>query len=143
MQVAVVSTTSDQEYTLGCYRETSDRQIVIDLCHRAHRSARQVQATLLHELCHAAAGPGHGVVFFREVERLLVEDAPIYVDFGFYANEPEMAQVLDELPECRRMREHQERRRRMREWARRRLLLGGLLDDRLPDAAGDDQGDER
>ena len=58
VRAAVIATIDDDHHTLGCHDAISDCQVVIDLCRRTHRSARQIRVTLLHELCHAAAGPG-------------------------------------------------------------------------------------
>src|ERR1051326_1090404 len=91
----------------SCY--ATARQILIDLTQ--HRSDRSVRSSLLHELCHAAAGPrsrGHDIYFFREVERLLAAGAPIRIDFLYYEHGQDVdPDMLDMLPRCDEMRRRQ------------------------------------
>jgi hypothetical protein len=52
--------------------------VVIDVS--KHRSDRHVRSTVLHEMCHiAAGGPGHNSRFMAQAERLLRLKAPIAV----------------------------------------------------------------
>lgn len=73
---------------IGGYADFPAKEIAVDV--KAHRK-RNVPAryTLLHEMCHAAAGPndnmdsdGHGSPFLREVDRLLAAGAPWRISFG-------------------------------------------------------------
>lgn len=64
------------------------RRIALDV--GRHESDRSIRDTLLHEMCHAAAGRdvyGHGYRFWQQVERLLRRGAPIGV------SEPEAPQL--------------------------------------------------
>jgi hypothetical protein len=109
----LIPTSMEECFTLG-YLNRTGRLIVVDLLRRPHKSDRQIRTTLVHELCHTITGAGHGSAFFGEVERLLVQRAPIHERFSNYPNVP---LILARLPECRRRYERQERRRQMRAWA--------------------------
>jgi hypothetical protein len=77
---------------LGIYY-SKKRQIAIDVDN--HRTDREIRATLLHEMAHAAAGSkglAHGYAFWEQIERLLRQKALIDVTsseaphLGNYAN---------------------------------------------------------
>lgn len=61
--------------------EWRKRSIKIDVL--SHRTNRELRSTLLHEMCHAAAGPhgsrGHDLKFFEQMEMLLKKGAPVTV----------------------------------------------------------------
>jgi hypothetical protein len=93
--------------------DSKAKQIIIDLVQ--HRSDSGVRSTLLHELCHAAAGHrsrGHDIYFFWEVEKLLAVGAPIRVNFVYYEHGREVdPDLLDLLPRCAEIRQRQKARR--------------------------------
>ena len=61
----------------------SERLVVVDPT--KHPSDKSVRSTLLHEMCHVGAGVqariAHGVEFFKELERLLRQKAPVSISF--------------------------------------------------------------
>jgi predicted metal-dependent hydrolase len=58
------------------------RKSFIQIDSNKHTSDRELRATLLHEMAHAAARePGHGVKFFAQMERLIKLGAPVTVKF--------------------------------------------------------------
>jgi hypothetical protein len=65
-----------------CYGEwlLKQREIRIDI-DRHEGNDREIRSTLLHEMCHVAAGPDHNSKFWAEIERLLCRRAPIAVGF--------------------------------------------------------------
>ncbi|MCI0617213.1 SprT-like domain-containing protein [bacterium] len=64
------------------------RCIRIDI--EKHKSDREVRSTLLHEMCHAAAGRkerySHGSAFCEQLEMLLRAGAPITINFPEFGN---------------------------------------------------------
>jgi SprT-like family len=99
-----------------CYRR--EKRIEIDP--NQHTSDRELRATLLHEMAHAAARePGHGVRFFAQMERLIRLGAPVTVR----SPEAGLAQILANIvpkrfPLVREKMEHAEnlRARRIIAW---------------------------
>ncbi len=73
----VVQAELSQERSYG-YCDSRRKRFVIDP--DRHSSDRELRATLLHEMAHAASRePGHGVGFFAQMERLIKLGAPISV----------------------------------------------------------------
>jgi len=62
-----------------CFIEQREIRIDID---RHDGNDREIRSTLLHEMCHVAAGPHHNSRFFLEIERLLRQKAPITLSFS-------------------------------------------------------------
>lgn len=60
--------------------EWKRREVRIDV--RFHKTNREIRATLLHEMAHLATAhkAGHGSEFWRQIEHLLRQQAPITVD---------------------------------------------------------------
>lgn len=97
---------------------SKERVIYIDVA--AHRGDREIRATLLHEMVHAAVACGqeepdalaHGYCFWRETERLLKKGAAVTVAFP---ESPHLAFVADAVPSsfmlCRKAARKEERRR--------------------------------
>jgi hypothetical protein len=73
------------------YGEIDPKEQVLRIDISAHTTDRQVRATVLHEMIHAAVGVGHGVQFWADMERLLKMHAPIEVGF------PEMGEQSPHL----------------------------------------------
>ena len=91
----------------------TDRLISIDL--RRNRSDRELRATVLHEMCHAVAGPGtsHDTPFFAQMEYLLGQGAPMTVGFPENPDGGSVAAVPKRFVRCRQLlRPHYERRER-------------------------------
>lgn len=68
-----------KEQYIGLYVRRA-RRILLDV--GQHKSDQRIRSTLLHEMCHAAAGRdsySHGYHFWLHVERLLRRGAPIRV----------------------------------------------------------------
>ena len=81
----------------------ADRLIVINL--PCHRSDRELRSTLLHEMCHAVAGPGtrHNSPFFEQLEHLLSQGAPIAVGFPENPEGGSVASIPARFVRCRRL----------------------------------------
>lgn len=84
---------------VGCdaFCHTRDKVIVLDVTR--YRTSRFLRGVLLHEMCHAAAGPqsrGHDRLFFEEVERLFAMGVPVSVNLWRYDDEP----AIRTLPHC-------------------------------------------
>jgi hypothetical protein len=63
-----------------CYGYCDPRTKRIAIDPDQHSSDREIRATLLHEMAHAASRePGHGVGFFAQMERLIKLGAPVSV----------------------------------------------------------------
>ncbi len=89
---------------------------VVGLCHqkpplieihlRGHPSDRELRSTVLHEMCHAVAGPkskGHDSLFFAQLEYLLREGAPITVGFPENPKGGSAVSVPVQFIRCRRL----------------------------------------
>src|SRR5262249_26676054 len=75
------STETLDDGAFGC-TEDKQRLVIVDVAR--HHSDKAVRDTLLHEMCHVAAGPrklGHGSGFFKQLERLLRQKAPVSIGF--------------------------------------------------------------
>ena len=71
--IATATLLDDREAATLAYCDIPDRIIVMDLSFPVYRSDRWVRSVLLHEMCHAAAGPQeipHGLAFDAEVDQL-------------------------------------------------------------------------
>ena len=55
------------------------RKRIIEIDPNRHTSDRELRATLLHEMAHAASGCGHTVPFFAQLEWLIRRGAPVTV----------------------------------------------------------------
>jgi hypothetical protein len=108
---------------LDCYGECDfeREEIRIDIDRHANND-REIRATLLHEMAHVAAGPGHSSKFWLQIENLLRKKAPISVGF------PETGglqivknAVPSRFPLARRMlnKVHDKEQRRLEALARR------------------------
>ncbi len=92
----------------------NDKLIMVDV--EKHRSDREVRATLLHEMAHAAdrtrGALAHGYGFFRELERLLRAGAPIKLTSAEMPGHHILDNVPSRFPLCRRAAQRLERARR-------------------------------
>jgi hypothetical protein len=82
------------------------RAISIDVA--AHRSDREVRATLLHEMAHAAAPngyPAHGYPFWGQLEMLLKKGAPVSIGFAEAGSLVKTLNVPRRFKLCRKLAE--------------------------------------
>lgn len=90
-----------------CYFD--DRRVVIDAA--AHEKDDDVEDTLLHEMCHVAAGPGpnggHHSGFFEQLERLLSIGASVSVGFAESGGVKHLEMIPDRFPLCRQKFKHE------------------------------------
>jgi hypothetical protein len=116
-----------------CYGEwdVGQWQIKIDI-ERHESNDREIRATLLHEMAHVAAGPGHNSKFWLQIERLLRQRAPITVGFPEAGGLQIVKNAVPKrLPQARRLlnKAHQQQQRRLEAQARR----SGVQDITLTD----------
>ena len=100
------------------FGQCDTRQRLIELDLRRHPSDRELRATVLHEMCHAVAGPaskGHDSLFFAQLEYLLSEQAPISVGFPENPEGRTLAAIPAKFALCRRLFEpvYEGRRRKL------------------------------
>jgi hypothetical protein len=82
------------------------RTISIDVA--AHRNDREVRATLLHEMAHAAAPngyPAHGYPFWGQLEMLLKKGAPVSIGFAEAGSLVKTLNVPRRFKLCRKLAE--------------------------------------
>jgi hypothetical protein len=76
-----------------CMGRCDYRKRLIEIDSDQHKTDRELRATLLHEMAHAASRCGHTVPFFAELERLLKRGAAVTVD----AAEAGQARILADI----------------------------------------------
>jgi hypothetical protein len=93
------------------YCDLRRKKILIDPA--GHNSDRDLRATLLHEMAHAASRkPGHGVGFFAQMERLIRLGAPVTVDSPEAGNAQILAEIVPRrFPKMRAKMERVEKKR--------------------------------
>jgi len=105
-----------------CYRPL--HKIVVDIA--AHNSDAEIRATLLHEMAHAADNStsryAHGDGFFRQIEHLLRERAPITLKMPeMPGHQFPLSAVPAKFPLCRKSAAKLEARRagRVKKWMKK------------------------
>jgi hypothetical protein len=116
-----------------CYGEwdLEQRQIRIDIVRHSNND-HEIRATLLHEMAHVAAGPGHNSKFWLQIEHLLRQGAPVTVGFPEAGGLQIVKDAVPKrFPRARRLlnKAHQQQQRRLEAQARRSGVEDIMLTD--------------